>query len=154
MGMLIQSVFLSRRLSRLIRWTLAGIFLYAGILKLMDPKSFAVIIQAYGLIPESWTMTASIFLSVFEVVAAICLICDIRWSLEMITGLLILFMVILGYGISMGLDVDCGCFGPDDPEQAFSGLRAALYRDFYMMAGAIYLYSYRFMKNRKKMLSI
>ena len=41
-----------------------------------------------------------------------------------------LFMAILGYGISMGLDVDCGCFGPEDPEsKAFHGLRAALYRD-------------------------
>lgn len=153
-AMLIRSVLLSPWIYRLIRWALAGIFLYSGILKLMDPKSFSVIIEAYGLIPDSWTMIAAVFLSVCEVVAALCLIWDIRWSLEVITGLLILFMMILGYGIFMGLDVDCGCFGPDDPEQAFSGLRSALYRDFVMMMGVMYLYIFRVIRKNLKNNSI
>jgi rhodanese-related sulfurtransferase len=53
-------------------------------------------------------------------------------------------MAILGYGIWMGLDVDCGCFGPEDPEsRAYHGLRSALYRDFMMLAGVLYLYAWR-----------
>jgi hypothetical protein len=59
-------------------------------------------------------------------------------------GLLAVFIAILRYGISMGLDVDCGCFGPDDPEaEAFRGLRAALCRDLVMMAGVGFLYGWR-----------
>ncbi len=44
----------------------------------------------------------------------------------------------------MGLDVDCGCFGAEDPEaEAFHGLRTALYRDLVMMAGIVFLYVWR-----------
>jgi hypothetical protein len=75
-----------------------------------------------------------------EVIAGIGLLFDIRGSLALITGLLVLFMVVLGYGIWMGLDVDCGCFGPEDPEaEAFHGLRLSLFRDLVMMAG-VFLY--------------
>ncbi|MDO9265193.1 MAG: hypothetical protein Q7U02_14580, partial [Desulfosalsimonadaceae bacterium] len=72
-------------------------------------------------------------------------------SLEIITGLLVLFMAILEYGIRMGLDVDCGCFGVDDPEhRGFGSLRPALYRDMGMMAGIVYLYIWRYWQNRNK----
>jgi hypothetical protein len=44
----------------------------------------------------------------------------------------------------MGLDVDCGCFGPEDPEaEAFHGLRTALYRDLFMLAAVGFLYAWR-----------
>ena len=53
-------------------------------------------------------------------------------------------MAVLGYGIWMGLDVDCGCFGPEDPEaEAFHGLRLSLFRDLVMMAGVIFIYGCR-----------
>jgi hypothetical protein len=40
--------------------------------------------------------------------------------------------------------VDCGCFGPEDPEaEAFHGLRAFLYRDLAMLAGIAFLYVWR-----------
>ena len=119
--------------------------MWSGISKLMDPKSFAVIIEAFGLIPESWVMPVSVGLPALEIIAAIGLLADIRGSLAIIAGLLILFMVILSYGVWMGLDVDCGCFGPEDPEgQAYHGLRPALYRDVVMMAGVFYLYFWRY----------
>jgi hypothetical protein len=44
----------------------------------------------------------------------------------------------------MGLDVDCGCFGPDDYEaDAFHGLRQSLYRDMVMLAGIAFIYGWR-----------
>ncbi|GBC63538.1 DoxX family protein [Desulfonema ishimotonii] len=132
------------RLYVAIRWLLALTFIYAGITKLVDPQSFAVIIDAYGLIPESWVMPVAVLLPLAEVVAGAGLIRDIRGSLSAITGLLLLFMAILGYGIRMGLDVDCGCFGPEDPEGlAYAGIRPALYRDMVMMLAVIYLYGWR-----------
>ena len=122
--------------------------MWSGIAKLMDPKSFAVIIEAFGLIPESLVMPAAVFLPALEVIAALGLIVDIEGSLATVSGLLILFMAILGYGIWMGLDLDCGCFGPNDPEaKAYHGLRPALYRDIVMMAGVLYLYFWRFSRS-------
>jgi hypothetical protein len=85
-----------------------------------------------------------------EVTAGIGLLFDIRGSLALIAGLLLLFMVVLGYGIWMGLDVDCGCFGPEDPEaEAFHGLRLSLFRDLVMMGGVFITYGlrrYRFIR--------
>jgi hypothetical protein len=131
-------------LYRMFRWTLGGIFIYAGGSKLLEPEIFAVLIEAYGIVPEGLLMSVALGLPLLEVIAGIGLLFDIRGSLALITGLLVLFMVVLGYGIWMGLDVDCGCFGPDDPEaEAFHGLRLSLFRDLLMMAGVFFIYGWR-----------
>jgi uncharacterized membrane protein YphA (DoxX/SURF4 family) len=128
----------------LIRVLLCIFFLWSGISKLMVPKEFAVIIDSYGLVPEAWILPMAIILPLLEMVFGLGLLLDIKGSLTGIMGLLILFIAILGYGIWLGLDVDCGCFGPHDPEsEAFHSLRPALYRDFAMIAGVIFLYFWR-----------
>ena len=130
---------------RIIRIFIGGVFLWSGFGKLLDPKSFAVIIEAYGLIPGSWVMPVAVLLPALEVVAALGLLMDIEGSLTMISVLLVLFMTIVSYGIWMGLDVDCGCFGPEDLEgKAYHGLRPALYRDIVMMVAVIFLYYQRY----------
>lgn len=136
---------------RLIRVILAGIFLWSGLSKLLDPASFVVIIDAFGLIPESWTMPVAYMLPALEIVAAVGLLMDIRGSLAVVSGMLALFMGLLLYGIHLGLDIDCGCFGPQDPEaEAFHSLRPALYRDFVMMAGVMYLYFWRYYRQTER----
>ncbi len=129
---------------RLIRIPIGGVFLWSGVAKLMNPESFAVIIDAFGLVPESCVMPISIILPVIEVAAGMGLLLDIRGSLAVTAGMLALFIAILGYGIHMGLDIDCGCFGPEDPEAvAFHGLRPALQRDLAMVFCILYLYAWR-----------
>ena len=132
-------------LYRLLRWSLGSIFIYSGVTKLFAPITFAVLIDAYGLVPDILLMPIAVVIPLFEVLAGAGLMVDLRGSLGAITGLLLLFIVILGFGIWMGLDVDCGCFGPEDPEaKAFHGLRTALYRDMIMMAGVFFLYWWRY----------
>jgi len=134
----------------LIRVSLSIIFLWSGISKLMDPTQFAVIIDGYGIIPNAWVLPFAIIIPLLEMVFGLGLLLDIRGSLAGIAGLLMLFMAILSYGIWLGLDVDCGCFGPRDPEsEAFHSLRPALYRDFVMIAGVIYLYFWRYYRSIK-----
>ncbi len=114
------------RTYKLIRWTLGAVFIYSGGAKLLAPVTFAVLIDAYGIVPDGLLLPAAVVLVGLEVTAGIGLLLDIRGSLSVIAGLLALFIAILGYGIQMGLDVACGCFGPDDPEaEAFHGLRSA-----------------------------
>lgn len=129
---------------RMVRWSLGSVFIYAGGTKLLDVEAFSVLIDSYGILPDFLLMAAAIGLPLLEVVAAMGLIADIRGSLTAIGGLLAVFMAILAYGIWMGLDVDCGCFGPEDAEsRAYHGLRSALYRDCVMLAGVLYLYVWR-----------
>ena len=132
----------------MLRWGLGSVFFYSGVSKLMAPQTFSVLIEAYGLLPEVLLMPAALILSTVELIASLGLLADIRGSLGTIAGMLVLFVAILGYGIGMGLDVDCGCFGPDDPEaEAFHGLRTALYRDLFMLAAVGFLYSWRRIRN-------
>ena len=128
----------------IVRWLLAGIFVWAGGVKLLDPVAFAVLIDSYGIVPDALLMPVAVGLPLLEVVAGIGLALDIRGSLPVISGLLAVFIAILLYGIHMGLDVDCGCFGPEDSEsRAYHGLRQALYRDFAMAAGLAFIYGWR-----------
>lgn len=129
---------------KLSRWGLGGVFIYAGSIKLLEPKTFAALIEAYGVVPESLLLPVAIVLPALEVAAGIGLLFDIEGSLSLIAGLLVMFIAILGYGVWMGLGIDCGCFGPDDPEaKAFHGLRLSLYRDLVMLAGIAFIYGWR-----------
>ena len=146
----IRRFLISPWLYRLIRIVIAILFYWSGVAKLFDPRSFALVIEAYGFIPESMIMPMAICLPVLELITAIGLLADIKGSLTIITGLLGLFMVILAYGIWLGLDIDCGCFGLEDPEgEAYHGLRPAMYRNFIILGGIIYLYIWRFTRSKK-----
>ncbi|MCG8687154.1 MAG: hypothetical protein MI892_19905, partial [Desulfobacterales bacterium] len=80
------------------------------------------------------------------------ILCDFRGSLSLIAGLLFFFLLVLGYGLHLGLDVDCGCFGAHDPEaEAFHGLRPALYRDLGMIAAVFYLFVWRWWRGHRPM---
>ena len=129
---------------KLARWVLGAVFIYAGSIKLLAPKPFALLIEAYGIVPEGMLMSIAIVLPALEVAAGIGLLFDIEGSLAVITGLLVLFLAILAYGIWMGLDMDCGCFSPEDPEaEAFHGLRLSLYRDLVMLSVVTFIYGWR-----------
>lgn len=135
------------RLSRLI---IAVPFFYAGITKLFDPKSFAVVIDGYGLLPEFLVLPVAIALPALEIIAAAGLLFNIRICLYAVAVLLVFFIGVLAYGIRLGLDVDCGCFGPDDPEQAYHGLRGALFRDIGLLVPILYLFWFQWWMGRKK----
>jgi len=129
---------------RLIRLSLSVVFLYAGATKLADPRTFAALIDAYGIVPDPLLMPVAVGLPLLEVTAALGLLADVRGSLAVISGLLAIFIGILVYGIRMGLDVDCGCFGSQDPEGfAYAGIRPAFYRDWTLLARVAILYGLR-----------
>jgi hypothetical protein len=37
--------------------------------------------------------------------------CGRRWAVGLAGGLVVMFLCVLGYGILLGLDIECGCFG-------------------------------------------
>jgi uncharacterized membrane protein YphA (DoxX/SURF4 family) len=132
----------------MVRILLGAVFLGSGISKLMAPQNFSLIIESYGLISNFWILPTAIILAFLEVAAGLGLMLDIQGSLAVITALLGVFIAILSYGIWMGLDVDCGCFGPESREaNAFHRLQPALVRDIIMVLGVLYLYFWRFRQN-------
>ncbi len=121
-------------------WVLAALFIYSGLIKLIDPQRFAVIVSGFGLLPDALVFPVALFLPIMEVLTGVGLALGLRGSLTVLTGLLVLFMAVLVYGIHLGLDIDCGCFGPEDPEQAYKGLKSSLERDMVMMASVFFVY--------------
>lgn len=123
-----------------VRIGIAALFIYAGVTKLLDPKAFARIVSAYGIVPEAILPVVAIGLPLLETIAGVGLLFDIRGSLTVISGLLGLFILVLGFGILKDLNVDCGCFGTEELAQQ-SSLRQALYRDLALIGIIIpYLY--------------
>lgn len=123
-----------------LRCVLGGIFAYSGVVKLMDPERFTVIIAGFGLLPEALIRPAAILLPLLELLSGIGLIFAVRGCLSAIALMLVMFMAVLAWGIHLGLDIDCGCFGPEDPEQAYKGLKTALVRDGAMMLAVLAVY--------------
>lgn len=125
----------------LARLTLAGVYIAAGASKLGQFQDFAVVISGYGLAPQWALMPLAVGLPLLEIAAGLALLADLRGSLAVLTGLTLMFMAVLWHGISLGLNIDCGCYAPGDPEaDAYHGLEQALLRDVGLLALAMWCY--------------
>lgn len=122
-----------------LRLALAGIFIYAGVIKLLGPKAFAHAIAQYDLVPEGLLPLVAIGLPALEVLAGLGLILEVRGSLGTIAVLLLMFLVILGYAVSQNLDIDCGCFTADELDAQHS-VTTAFWRDLMMTGATLFLY--------------
>ncbi|PLY00771.1 MAG: DoxX family protein [Desulfuromonas sp.] len=135
----------ARLLYHALRLLLVVVFVWSGVSKGLAPVDFAYTVGAYGLLPDLLILPVAGGLILLELVAGGGLLFDKRGSLTLITLMMVLFLVVLGYGIHLGLDIDCGCFGPDDPEaEAFHDLRGAFRRDLLLLLAIGYLYLWRF----------
>jgi len=97
----------------LFRIVLGGLFIYAGVVKVVDPLGFAQDIRDYRLVGQSLAFVAAIVLPWLEILAGAFLIAGVwkRGAALVITGLLVFFIVLTLVTMARGLDVDCGCFG-------------------------------------------
>jgi putative oxidoreductase len=95
------------------RFLIGALFIYASIYKILDPAAFAASIRNYMIIPPAWTNLIALVLPWIEVGAGLFLIFGIqtRPSALLTTGMLAVFLGAILYAYSIGLDIDCGCFG-------------------------------------------
>jgi uncharacterized membrane protein YphA (DoxX/SURF4 family) len=134
---------------RIVRFALSAVFIYGGVIKLFAPKKFAATISTYNLVPEPFLPVVAIGLPLIETIAGLALLFGRTWGLHVITGLLAMFVFVLGYGILTDLNVDCGCFGAEELDKR-AGLRAAFYRDLVLIGLIVpFLYICRWFASRK-----
>jgi putative oxidoreductase len=116
-------------LAILARLALAAIFIYSAYAKLKDPwYVFAASIDSYRLVPAAATIWIAKTLPWFELVLGILLVIGIktRW-LAIICGLLLLgFWSSMLRAYLLGMDIDCGCFGPGERISVKTLLRDSL----------------------------
>lgn len=105
---------LNRWICRGARLVLAGLFLWAGIRKAMEPELFLQDIESYELLPYRWAWLTSIWLPFLEITAAVALLTTRRWAQAgavIIGGMLLVFLVAIISAWARGLSLSCGCFG-------------------------------------------
>jgi putative oxidoreductase len=95
------------------RIVLAGLFVLAGGLKLVDPAAFAAEINRYQLIPWWGCALLALLLPWLEICVGIGLLTRSfsPGALVWITALLVVFSLALLSAMLRGLSIDCGCFG-------------------------------------------
>ncbi len=99
-------------LHHLLRLLLALVFLVSGSVKLVNMAKFAESVGDFGLVPDWFVLTTAWLVVLSELVIGASLAFNLRGSLAGVLVLLGLFVGVLIYGIVLGLDIQCGCFGP------------------------------------------
>lgn len=122
----------------LCRLLLGGVFLWAGAVKAFDVTAFAGQVAAYRLLPYAWNYAVASALPYVELLAGALLLCNLRVKPAALLAALLngLFIVVLVSVLARGLDIDCGCFGPD----AGTTPLQALGRDVVLLALAVAVY--------------
>ena len=95
------------------RLTLATIFFYAGIEKIVNPVDFTVAIYNYQLLPDIAINLSAIFLPWLEVFIALSFVSGIytRGAALLSAMFFLTFATALTINLVRGFDIACGCFG-------------------------------------------
>ena len=122
------------------RLVLAGIFIYAGLLKMDSPLEFADSIAAYRILPASMIDLLALGLPPFEFACGLLVLLGFhrRAGLLGMVGMLGVFMGAAVTALLWKLPIDCGCFGANS--WFASSLWAALIRDGVLLLLAMLLY--------------
>src|SRR6478752_7345694 len=119
-----------KNILRVIRWIVGLLFIFSGLVKANDPLGLSYKMQEFF---EAWnfyflndyTLTFSLLMNVFEVLAGVAVI--IGWRMRLFSWLLLLLIIffsfLTGYALLSGKIKTCGCFGdclPLTPAQSFT----------------------------------
>jgi len=100
-----------------IRVVLGGIFIYAGVIKMMDPwQLFANAIDAYKLLPMPAVIFVARTLPLAEILIGLMLIVgfQLRIAATACSLLLVVFFSLMVRAYARGEEISCGCFGPGE----------------------------------------
>lgn len=99
------------------RIIVALVFIYAGIEKISDLKSFSQSIYNYKILPNELINFLAITLPWLELVSSLLLLfgISVKENAAIIGSLLIVFIIAIAVSMIRGLDIDCGCFGKANP---------------------------------------
>ena len=98
---------------RILDFVLAGIFIYAGVVKAIDPVQFANDIDNFKILPWSVSVALAFYLPWLEIFSALGLVFRFlyRGALSILTASIVVFTLAIIAAKVRGLDITCGCFG-------------------------------------------
>lgn len=136
----------SKPVQWLIALVLGGVFLYAAVSKIAEPREFARIVYHYRLLgpsehlPHLVPNLLAVTLPWIELLTGLLLVTGL-WRREaalLTAAMLVAFLIAVTYALVMGIDVEkCGCFGSHGASRSLgAGLLAG---DTAMLLAALWL---------------
>ncbi|PYK31034.1 MAG: DoxX family protein [Verrucomicrobia bacterium] len=115
-----------------------GIFIYAGVVKVIDPVQFGLDIDNYKTLPWFVSVRLALYLPWLEILCGVALVFRFlyRGGLSILTALILLFIGATVAAKARGLDITCGCFGHASQHWSFAQHMAV---DLGIFAGLVAL---------------
>jgi uncharacterized membrane protein YphA (DoxX/SURF4 family) len=128
-----------------LRLYLAGLFVYAGAEKIVNPIRFTEDIRNYQLVHDPIPAAVAITLPWLEIFAALGVLTGLlyRGSLVVLIGMLASFIVVISSAWARGLDISCGCFGGASAKSTNYPIHLAETAIWMGMAVILLLYTWR-----------
>ena len=98
---------------RILDLIVGGVFVYAGVFKILDPVQFANDLDNYKMLPWFVSVRLALYLPWLEIFCGVAVIVHFlyRGGLSILTALLAVFIGATVVAKVRGLDITCGCFG-------------------------------------------
>jgi uncharacterized membrane protein YphA (DoxX/SURF4 family) len=95
------------------------VFVGACLHKIADPRSFALDIATYDILPLVLVNLTAITLPWIELAAGAMLLtgCRVRAASILVTGMMLVFLAALVIALARGIDMSCGCFASQGAEE-------------------------------------
>ncbi len=128
-------------LGTVIRLALGGIWLWAGVAKLSDPRAFLEAVRVYDASPEWMSKALAYGMPVLEVCIGVLLVLGVITRAAAIVSALLLFVFLVGViqAAARGLKLDCGCFGGGGVATGATHYTLDILRDVGLLVLAAYL---------------
>jgi hypothetical protein len=107
---------------RILDLIVGGIFIYAGVIKALDPVQFANDIDNYKTLPWFISVRLALYLPWLEIFCGLAVIFRFlyRGGLSILTALIAVFIGATVAAKVRGLDITCGCFGHASQHWSFA----------------------------------
>lgn len=117
-----------------LRVIFGGVFVYAGVLKALNPALFLMDVRSFDILGDPWAAVVALVLPWLEIVAGLLVIAWRRGrggALLVLQGALVVFLAAILWSWARGLDITCGCFGAAENRTSYPDL---VVRDLILLA--------------------
>jgi len=127
---------------RILQIFLGILFIYSGILKILNLFEFSLTVAKYGILPEKLINLFSTLLPFFELISGFFLLSGffIQGASLIISFMLSIFTIAIIFVISKGASFECGCFEIFGKEPK-TGIFLVI-RNFFLLAFSLNVFFY------------
>lgn len=136
----IDKKFSLKAIETLFRIGIGGMFIFASVFKIQDPKLFATLVAQYQFLPDFANNLFSLIYPQFEFWFGLALIFTpfVKESALAIFAMFVSFIIALAWALALDLGITCGCFELEGA-QSKSEAWTALIRDLILIGPTFWL---------------